>query len=377
MSWTTPQAACLAQPPETAKLSTSKILAAIESGLDYLISKQSPKDGGWHSQQYGQLKQGAASSGLVIYCISHTPESLLKERQTEIARAKGFVRRRIQKEGCVGNQDGSLDYPVYATAMLLTAHLKMDLGISDADARRMLNYLLTSQCSKQNGFAKGNVNSGGWDILGQSGPTFGKTPGANVSVTFYATEAIKQFEDQNPKDQEPRSRMVQENAKQWGLRISQESGDGGFYFSAIKSSPLNKAGAKHSGVPNSYGSATHDGIGILLNTGTELKNSQLQKSIEWTNRNSDLIVPGFEKQGKDAIWPNALQYYYLAAYSRNISTMRDSKSRANKIITHLLQAQKKNGSWQNRASNMREDDPLIATSFALIALCNLHQEKTK
>ena len=34
----------------------------------------------------------------------------------------------------------------------------------------------------------------------------------------------------------------------------------------------------------------------------------------------------------------------------------------------LIKTQGTNGSWQNPAGEMRENDPLVATSFALLAL---------
>ena len=357
--------------PETNAKPNPEVLAAIESAFEYLISKQSPKDGGWHSECYGPLRQGAASSGLVIYSLSHLPDPLLQKRKQEITRAAEFVRRRILKNGSVANHDGSLDYPVYCTAMLLTAHLKMDLGILEADTQRMLNYLLMSQCLQRRGFENGNVNIGGWDILGLNGPVHGKTPGANVSVTFYVTEALKGYSKQDRRVEDSLK-----NANQWCLSL-QNAEEGGFYFSAIRKSPLNKAGTTYTGTPRSYGSATQDGIGILLNTGMESKNFRLQNSIEWMNKNPQLTVPGFENGHKESAWAKALQYYYLAAYSRNISMSRDAASRKNKIIKLLLRAQEKDGSWKNALPNMREDDPLIATSFALIALCNLTEAKTK
>jgi hypothetical protein len=38
------------------------------------------------------------------------------------------------------------------------------------------------------------------------------------------------------------------------------------------------------------------------------------------------------------------------------------------IVAQLVSTQRADGSWRNESARMREDDPLIATSFALVAL---------
>lgn len=363
--------------PNDAPIETPNVAEAINAGARYLFEQQSKADGGWHSEYYGSMKQGSASTGLVVYAIGHLPESILKKHDAELKQVSRFIKRRIQKEGCVGNQDGSLDYPIYCTAMILSANKKLELGITETDANRMLSYLFASQCLRQRGFAEDNVNHGGWDILGPAGPDLGKTPGANVSVTFYATEAIEAYADQ----MKTQSKSALADAQKWCRAIGEFTQDEGFYFSAIRSSPLNKAGISLPGRPRSYGSATHDGLGILLNTGVEVRDSRLQKSVQWLNQNESILVPGFvEDQKKDGAkvknpWPKALQYYYLAACSRNIGLLGNQAALKKKIIKHLCSAQQKDGSWRNEFAHMREDDPLIATSYALIALCNLQSAK--
>jgi disulfide oxidoreductase YuzD len=40
----------------------------------------------------------------------------------------------------------------------------------------------------------------------------------------------------------------------------------------------------------------------------------------------------------------------------------------NELLEELLKRQRPNGSWQNEAVDVRENDPLVATSLAVIAL---------
>ena len=47
---------------------------------------------------------------------------------------------------------------------------------------------------------------------------------------------------------------------------------------------------------------------------------------------------------------------------------RDDPRWARALAAELLRRQRADGSWRNPASEMREDDPIIATSFAVAAL---------
>ena len=180
-----------AEPPPS-----TKIDKAIAQSTEFLLSRQG-KDGAWHSEQYGAMKQGAASTALVLYALSHLPPDTLKNHSDAIQRASDFLFPGIEQHGCVTNPDGSLDYPVYSTALVLTANKRIGLNLKPAQIQRMVKYLLDSQCMEVRGFDVENFNHGGWDILGPNA-TQGKTAGANVSVTFYVVEALALVRGSHP-----------------------------------------------------------------------------------------------------------------------------------------------------------------------------------
>jgi hypothetical protein len=62
-------------------------------------------------------------------------------------------------------------------------------------------------------------------------------------------------------------------------------------------------------------------------------------------------------------------YYYLAARARVFRRI-GSRDGLEETAARLLALQRADGSWANPSFLMKEDDPLIATSFALMALAS-------
>ena len=368
---------------------------AIADATGYLISQQAD-DGGWHSKHYGSMKQGAANTALVLYALSQLPDEQRQAHADSIEKARKFLLPGIEKTGFVANPDGSLDYPVYGTALILTVHDRIDLKLSTKQIQSMVQFLVDSQCMDPRGFTTENPNHGGWDILG-TGATQGKTAGANVSVTFYVAQALSRFRPEDeaakPDPKSPAEKPVGEKEKElpvelkaavesalaatqkWCNRIVDGSKDGGFYFTSEHKSLLNKAGWQDETMtaPNAYGSATCDGLSLLKQLEKGKINQRAKASIQWlVNHPGVESVPGFEGQVNMIGWPASLRFYYAAALSRSLVDFeKDQAALTNKaIVKQLTQTQLSSGAWRNESSHMRENDELIATPFGLIALLN-------
>ncbi|MCG8584804.1 MAG: hypothetical protein MI757_08855, partial [Pirellulales bacterium] len=133
--------------------------------------------------------------------------------------------------------------------------------------------------------------------------------------------------------------------------------------------------AKPAETPNaklfSYGSATCDGLRSLAYLKVSEDNEEPAKAAElWLIRNDTVeTVPGFKTQ-TDRNWHQSLYYYYLMSLAKayRLYPQTGTLTRRRLLADQLVGLQKPDGSWVNKASGMREDDPLIATSFALIAI---------
>jgi squalene-hopene/tetraprenyl-beta-curcumene cyclase len=137
------------------------------------------------------------------------------------------------------------------------------------------------------------------------------------------------------------------------LERSQNS-DGGFLFSPVTPA-LNKAGRSAEGFV-SYGTTTADGVLALRAAGTPEGDDRIARAIAWLDRNhrSDR-VPGFDDdESPQASWRSGLRFYYAAAIARVRPRQRVR-----------LPEQAEDGSFRNANGLVKEDDPLIATTFAI------------
>lgn len=343
----------------------------LESGLRSIMQRQSD-DGGWHSQHYGSLKQGAAVTTTILYALSHLPDASLQPYREQIQRAYGFLQPGLKKSGFVTNPEGSEDYPVYCTAMLLVACQRLDLDLDHQIQTRMVRYLLNAQVADQRGFSADHAEYGGWDVLGPN-TLAGKTSGTNVSATCFVVEALAGERDQ--RDVERALALT----GQWIQRMARQSSDGGFFFTPKLDSMNNKAKWSDDAFrnPNSYGTATCDGLRILKACGFKSDSASFAAAAGWLAKHNSLkTVPGFmasgvgEGEGESSEWEHALKYYYMATLAKSLALLPEdvAKKRKQQLIDELTLQQQTSGLWRNPSALMREDDPLIASAFALIAL---------
>ncbi|MEX2175851.1 MAG: prenyltransferase/squalene oxidase repeat-containing protein [Pirellulaceae bacterium] len=350
---------------------------SLDSGINWLVAQQA-RDGGWHSATYGQLKEGAAVTTLVLAALGNAPRATQQKHTGAIKRAYAFLDRGLAKKQTIAAPDGTLDFPTYAAALWLTSRRKLRLSIPAPQGKQVLDYLVGAQVTETRGFAADSPSFGGWDFLGPDDAQ-GITTGTNISVTRYVLEALacEESDQQASGGREPpvTIRQALDRGREYVLRCQQP--DGGFAFTCEPASLSNKA-AYHDErltAPRSYGTATCDGVRALLAGGGQAADEPLAKAIDWLAERSGLeLVPGFEHLPPEAGWQRGLRYYYytgLAAVLRHFPA-GELERRREALVEHLTGLQTGGGWWVNESDRMRENDPLIATSLAVTALGECH-----
>jgi hypothetical protein len=342
---------------------TKEAQAALDRGVAWLLKKQMV-DGGWHSLAYGGLRDGAAVTSLAVYTFSLLPGQVRADVQNAVDSAAKFLEAGFEKRRTIASPDGSLDYPTYATALILTAARRFPSLLKILPKEQLLEYLLTAQVNAARGFEKDSPDYGGWDLLG-SDDASGISTGTNVSVTSYALEALSQ-------EKSPAAKAARELALAYLARAQKATGDGGFAFTAEAGSLNNKAQWRDTDKqrPRSYGSPTCDGIQALLHCGVAKDDERIEQSVNWlVDHPSTEIVPGFDELPAELGWRDGLKFYFAQSFARVLHLLPEAVAldRADKLARWLVKEQS-GGLWQNKSSRMREDDPLIATSLALTAL---------
>jgi hypothetical protein len=148
--------------------------------------------------------------------------------------------------------------------------------------------------------------------------------------------------------------------------------DGGFLFSPTD--PVrNKAGAAGARF-HSYGSATADGLRALLRCGLGIDHPRVVRARSWLARNfSATTNPGTFEPIREPE-REATYYYYawsLAHAARALG--RGHGLRLDELAHELIRRRRPDATWTNRFTASKEDEPLVATSFAAgaLGLCRL------
>ncbi len=340
-------------------------------GLDWLVAQQAA-DGGWHSTTYGQLKDGAGVTMLVLEAIGHAPAEVQQKHLAAAKKAYAFLDRGIAKRGTVASPDGSLDFPTYAAALWLTSRRRLSLSLPSATTETLEEYLLGAQVTEGRGFKPESPSYGGWDFLAKEDAE-AITTGTNISVTRYVAEGLASLSEQARGADAPRSPVAAsfDLARKYVLRCQQP--DGGFAFTCEPASLNNKAAYEDEELkkPRPYATATCDGILALVACGAKPDDESVAKAVAWLVKRPALeLVPGFEGLPPEAGWQRGLRFYYYAGLARVLTHFppAEREGRREALHKHVIGLQQKNGSWVNESDRMRENDPLVATALAVMAL---------
>jgi prenyltransferase beta subunit len=146
-----------------------------------------------------------------------------------------------------------------------------------------------------------------------------------------------------------------------------QNDDGGFFFSPTLAD-ANKAGADAPGRYRSYGSMTADGVRALIRLGAPLDDPRVAAAAAWLRARFDPARNPGEFAAGDEVRRESAYYYWAWTSAHALRALGADPAWGRALAAELLTRQGADGSWRNRFTEMREDDPVIATSFALAAL---------
>src|SRR5262249_5513482 len=233
----------------------------------------------------------------------------------------------------------------YATALAVSSAMKAQRSGVPLDVSPMVSHLLDQQFIEINGWQPEDKVYGAW---GMGGPIHRppETGHVDLSMTRYVLEALRAAVG-------PPSEPAITKALVYVERS--QNTDGGFYFSTVNPE-INKAGETSSGFA-SYGTATADGLLALRAAGIPDDDGRNGKAIRWLkDHHQPDRAPGFDGTARQS-WGLGLRFYYGYVISK---TGLD--------LPVTLPTQGPDGSFRNSNNLVKEDDPLIATTFAVHVL---------
>ncbi len=348
----------------------------------YLWAKQG-EDGGWHSEVHGLARSGQSWTPFILYHLLLVPDSLHALPDQETRRALAFIEARLDSSGALGLSDPLIrDYPVYATSYAVLAYTEAQrrglLGRrQQAQLARMTRYLLSQQMTARQGVASSYAAYGGWGLGGPPGEATvpAAAAHADLSHTRRALEALRAVGALDafggPVVLTAAGRFLDRTQKQ-----GEATYDGGFHYAPALPA-LNKAGLHAPGdttpeAPRSYATATCDGLLALLAAGYAPDGKEVQGAIAYLAAQDTLARATGLPPARSA-WSEIMFFYHLAGraevYHRLGWRRRAGASWQEEIVALLSARQRPDGSFLNpQGAPNKEDDPLIATTLALIAL---------
>ena len=335
---------------------------SLRHGAQYLWSRQAA-DGGWHSKTYGLLRSGQSLTPFVLEALLGVPDDVLRAPRDQVNRAVEFIRRNTDASGAVGLMDPGLpDYPNYATALAVKALSRAGQTNTQQDIERMAAYLRSRQFSEEHGWQPRDAPYGAWGMGGEirTPPNAGHV---DLSMTRHVIEALAEAGVDRDDAVFQRARVFVERCQNYDPADA-ERGDGGFYFSTVVLD-ANKAGSEGERY-RSYGTATADGLLALLALGYSPGDQRVRAAARWLSAHHRADgAPGFTGEAYER-WTAGLWFYYAASSSSAMEKLRIPGAAL--FAGTLPRAQKPDGRWINLENLVKEDDPLIATAFALKAL---------
>jgi squalene-hopene/tetraprenyl-beta-curcumene cyclase len=373
----------------------ARIEAAMRRGAAYLVARQG-QDGAFRSEHYAAFKDGYSLSPLALLALWAAPRD--PAVTAAFGRGLDFVATLVTADGALRVGLGGPTYPYYAIAgTLLALSAAGPAGERHEAVRQALIGLLRErQFGEARGWTPEDPSYGGWGYYPDlpdkdaSGGLPDARLTANLSATVFSIGALRLAGVPAEDPALQKARAFVERCQNWGEASDRPAGapatmdprfdDGGFFFSPLVPDS-NKAGVAGTGADGrtryrSYGSMTADGLRALLRLGVPFDHERVQAAARWMTQH-------FSAEANPGAFPaeaelrRASSYYYYvwtaahalrAMGATEIETGAGRVHWAHALAEGLLARQRPDGSWANASMELREDDPLVATPFAMAAL---------
>jgi squalene-hopene/tetraprenyl-beta-curcumene cyclase len=366
VSWSEPSAGSASGPPtaggEAAGGLPPELKAEVTQAIDRALSfleKGQKQDGSW--EEY------PAITALALKCFFDSPARPRAADHPSLARALAYLEGKAHPDGSICDQD----LPVYNTALAVLALRAARNPDYEPLIQQARDYLVSVQADEGKGVESADPAYGGFGYGGGSRPDL-----SNLSM---AVDALR--DAGLPQDSPVWKRVVtfvsrcQNNtstndaAGVGALSQVAATDDGGLFYSPTESKagqvqlPNGKLGYK------SYGSMTYEGLKSFIYAHLSKDDPRVEAALRW-------IRSHYTLEENPEVGSEGLYYYYhtfakaLSAYGEDVVVDASGKSHAWRVdlAKKLLGLQRADGSWQNHTPRWWESNPVLVTTYAVLAL---------
>jgi hypothetical protein len=365
---------------------TDQVDRALGAAIRFLITSQSP-DGAWRSPTYGVFKDGLSLTPMVLKAVTFGPE--VAGSANARRRGADYLVARVRADGSIDDGPIGMTYPVYTASAAVIALTHLDFPASRAARDGWLRELRRRQLTEELGWQPDDPAFGGWgysiEPASKSNAVLepARQVDADLSSTLFAIGALRIAGLGADEPTIRKALTFIERCQNFAVRDQDRDpryDDGGFFFSPTD--PVrNKAGVagtdRHGRLRyHSYGSATADGLRALLRCGLAHDHPRVLAARAWLEGHfSAAFHPGKFEIARE-VDRDATYFYYawsVAHAFRSIGIVEihcrgQRIAWAEALSQELIRRQRGDGSWTNRFTASKEDDPKVATSFAVGAL---------
>ncbi len=337
-----------------------KFKKSVDKGIRFLAKHQSP-DG-----SYG------GGVGITALCLRAIAESYRKYREDDgpfVSKAVDYILSNVQKDGGIYNKNQGLEN--YRTSVAITALVALQNPKYKDVIRRARDFVVGLQCSEENGYdpKKHPKSYGGTGYGGDMRP--------DITNTATAIEALKAAG--LPKDHPFWKRAlvflkrVQHNTEGDGNDQAWASDDpevrGGFVYLPGNSKAGTVKLADGREVPRPYGSVSYAGLLSLIYADVGKKDPRVRGAVDWIRRHFTVEEnPYMGKQGLFYYYTVMAKCLYVMGDRYIVTPKGEKHDWAVELGKKLVSLQRPDGSWKNEVGRWWENNPHLATAYAITAL---------
>jgi len=345
-----------------ADLTAEQVAAAAKKAVAYF--KQAQNDDGTFGKGQGAGMPGMV--GLVVRALATSPEKL-RESDPAVKKAAAFLLTKTQPNGSICEPKFGLEN--YNTSVAVIALAALENPAHKEALEKAKQYILGCQIAIEKGYDEEHPQPafGGFD--------YGSSKRVDLSNTGFSIEALQALGVQKDSDAYKNAikfiKRCQDNDETNDLpNMKGENNTGAFTYKPGESEFGTVKGKNGKMVPKPYGNMTYVAVKTLIYAGVNKDDPALQAALKWIRNNYAVDHPagGEGMQG---------YYYYIDVFAKAFTALGtkevdlpDGKKAqwASDLAAHLISLQKPDGSFANDAPRWMENDPILATSYALDAM---------
>ncbi len=365
-----------------------KAMDALAAGRKYLLAAQTDS-GGWGIEG-GEADAGV--TGLAASALVAATPATAVGADEHVHAALAFLASQQKDDGSIFSNPRFVNYMTSAATGAFALARISEFQKNEIAAR---NYLASTQYHDD----KSELSYGGFPYANEKEEE-GEEEEPHVADLSNAQFAAQALHDAGlPKDSEVWKRMqvylgrVQNRSESNDLKVPTEvagqevvvvagdDGGAGYTPGTSKAGLVKRSDGTYE--VRSYGSMTYALLKCLLLAGVDPKDGRVQGALGWISENFTLAKnPGFEASENPDVAGQQGYYYYLftvarslAAYERGTGqplVVKDADGKEHhwraELVQALLDRQQEDGSWVNDVDRWMESQPVLATSYALVAL---------